>query len=694
MIRNEFTHKTSSGRGTRGSTPGQYVLRYMARDMASEPITPATRYNIDTYITKYMVREGAVEQMDTIPSIKNAMYNGQRRGGSAFGYGDVALSDEKLRAISKDIQRNFDKGKVVMKTVLSFNEDYLRSHNVVDEDFEHMHRGDFRGHIDQMKLRMAIMSGLEKLSHRYDDLKYVGVIQVDTNNVHCHLTMVDRGRGRVTKHGTQQGTLRDTEKSLIRRGIDQYLDRKQHVKMLSSSVTNDRRNVLCYVKKFTHKTMARQGLPQFLIACLPKDRTLWRAGTNNREMRKANNIVREFVVDILNQNGSGYAEAVEDIRRYAGYRAEREGLSDFEKERLVQNGQNRIIEASMNAVYGILLRIPENSLSVRTPMLSMMSMDYEEMASQVSSDPMMEFGFKLRTYSSRINHHRKEFHKFQDEHRVYEDTENKHPDSKALGDFLLFEANYNAMLMVKYQYFLSFLPSDEDLEEELEELTEEKERLENLRNMRKDPSFRRMFPDAAEDYGLSVYGQRGGRRIATQPEIMDQRIRNFENRIERMESDFKSKLLDHGMSYDGDRIVQEKMYSFNDVKALDLHHLGYDFPDDVSVSDVNVKRFRDMAELRYKLFEDARDYLVNSGQDAAVSQLPVQDVTFMKQFSDKIINTKVLSSTRPESMRKHMRDVSTVRLGHDYLVDINSVIRSSVYDTQAVLEEEASASRL
>ena len=57
-----------------------------------------------------------------------------------------------------------------------------------------------------MRLRMAIMHGLERMGHRFDDLRYVGVIQVDTLHVHCHLAMVDAGFGRRVRTGEGHAT--------------------------------------------------------------------------------------------------------------------------------------------------------------------------------------------------------------------------------------------------------------------------------------------------------------------------------------------------------------------------------------------------------------------------------------------------------------------------------------------------------
>lgn len=676
VIVNEYTIKTGSKSGSRGGTPGNYVLEYMARTGATEPITPARIHDMDSYIQKYMAREEATERYDSIPKMKQSMKRKEKYGGVGFGYGDVALSDDKLRYAAKDIQQQFEIGKTCLKTVISFDEEFLREHGIIDEDFYCKKKGDYRGHIDQMKLRYAIMNGLEKMSRNYDNLQYIGVIQVDTKHVHCHLCMVDKGRGNLMSDGTQRGKLLPNDKRLLRRGIDTYLDRKQHVKMMTSSISYDKRNAVCYIKKFTHKTLAQQGLPQFLLACLPDNRNLWRASTNRNEMRKPNAIVREYVLNLLDRPDSGYREAMADVMKYADYRTKHEGLDDIEHNKLIRNGQNRIIEDCMNSVYSVLRTIPKSEMVVRTPMLEAMSMDYDDMAAQAVNDPMMEFGFKLRSYSSRITHHRKEYHKYRDEYRNYEATAEKSEDSEALGNYLRDEAEYNAMLMVKYQYFLSFIPPEDEIQEQFEILMQEKEHLENLKKMRNDESLKRMQPQAAEEYGLKVYGQHGGQRVRSMPHILDLRINKFTDKIVIMEQAFQDKLKDCGLYYDGYGVTQKKMYAFDEVKALDLHHLGYDFPYDVMISKKNVDAFCEMAQYRYESFQKAKDYLVRTGQEVAVKQLPEQDVLFMKQYADKMSNVTVLQTTRPQSGQRHKSN--TIRLGVDYTIDMETMVKSTI----------------
>ena len=271
--------------GTRGSSPGEYVLHYMARGSAVEDLTPVRWHEEEDFINRYMARDEATESMedgDFVPELKHKMRRIQGKGGIAFGNGDVSMSHEKLMTTSSTIQSLFDQGHTVMKTVLSFDEEYLKEMGVVPEDFKMEKAGDYRGQLDQLKLRRAIMAGMDKMSANFDDLLWVGVIQVDTKHVHCHLAIVDQGEGRLAPDGRQRGKLNNIDKKLLRRGIDNALDEYQQTRQMSSNVEHDKRNTVCFVKRFTHRMMEQQGTPQFLLACLPEDKRLWRAGTGHR----------------------------------------------------------------------------------------------------------------------------------------------------------------------------------------------------------------------------------------------------------------------------------------------------------------------------------------------------------------------------------------------------------------------------
>lgn len=691
VIVNEFTVKTAKG-GTRGGTPGDYVLRYMARDGATEDLTPV-RMDTENFITRYMARSDAVDNAlsisdSSVADLKQEMRDIQGDGGVAFGYGDFSLSHKKLKAAAKDIQKQFDEGKTVMKTVLSFDEAYLRKYGIISPDFQFSQEGDYRGNIDQMKLRMAIMNGMDKMSRSYDDLQYIGVIQVDTKHVHCHLAMVDRGVGTVMPDGTQRGKISERDKQALRRGIDTFLDEKQTVKMMAANVEHDRRNTKCFIKKYTYQAMDNRGFSQFLLACLPADRNLWRASTNRKEMQKPNAIVREYVQQLLQEPNSGYREALQAVDAYARSRTRDEGLDTKSYREMYRAGQERIIEESMNTVYSVLKQIPEQDMSVRTPMMETMAMPFDDMASEAESDPMIEFGFKLRSYKSRLDYHKREMHKYHDAATDYKSREsegNADETSKPLYDFFKVEEEYNAMLLSKYQYFLKFIPPEEEYLEGFDALMAYDKRIQNLTRMKSDQSMSKMQPSNAEEYGMRVYGERGGQYVVTMPRVLDNRLVHMQQQFTEMCDEYNLHLADYGMKLKGKEIVRETAYDFEDVKALDLHHLMYDFPHDFRISSVNIDEFVNMANKRYTAFSKAKDYLVHSGQSDLVRELPEADIALQKSVADRFGSDSTLYSKR-ESSSERARGTRTVRLDYDFYVhqeeNIKNMIKNAINSLQ------------
>lgn len=681
VLKSRFSVSYGPGRGSRGGSPGQFIINYMSRNGAVENVAPTRVSEAENYLRRYDVTSKAADEETSIPAIHRKVRIAKKKGGVAFSEDDVSLSDEKLKQKSREIQEQFDRGKTAIELILSFTESYLRDNGVLDPDFVHTKRGDFAGHVDQMKLRLAIMNGLEKLGRNYDDLRYVGCIQVDTDKIHCHLTLLDFGVGTMASDGRQRGKLTALDMRNIRRGIDSYLDEKQTSKMMSSSVMYDKRNTLCYVKKFTHRMLDEQGAPQFLLACLPKNKNYWSANSNRVEMRKPNAIVREFVLDIL-QPESGrssvmYRDAYQSIVRYADARRAREGLTAKERMQLIRNGIERLIKDCMNGVYSVLKRIPSSDMRVQTPMMDAMSMDYETMAERSADDPMMEFGFKLRSYASRLRNHRKNYHKFKQERENYEKAEGKSEAAKALGDHLALERDYQQMLMVKYQHFLTFLPPDESFQTDFDEVMREQDRLQRMEQMLADPAFHRMGAVEAENYGWRVYGLNRGGMIKRSPDFWEMHINEEREKYQMLVDAFREKLWDHGFDFDGHGVTRKKLYEFDEVKALDLHHLGYDFSGDVPISKGNIDRFVAVANQRYESFLAAQDYLVQTGQEDLVEELLPTDVHVMKEFADKLSSgSAVLPSSRNGMNRRH--DSHTVSLGYDYTMDMQTAVKSVV----------------
>lgn len=690
VVVNEYTVKNSAGKGSRGSSPGDYVMQYMSRDKATETLTPVKLTEQEDYIMRYMSRESAVEHMESRDEVKPEFRSIQKYGGVAFGYGDVSLSDEKLKAASKDIQRCFDEGKTVMKTVLSFDEEYLRENKIISDDFVCSKRGDYRGNIDQMKLRMAIMNGMEKLSHDYSDLQYVGTIQVDTMHVHCHLAMVDRGQGNIMPDGTQKGKLSASQKNKIRRGIDLYLDDTKEIQHMSSNVSMDKRNTAIFIKQVSHRTMSQNGIGQLLVACLPEDKRLWRASSNAKSMEKANNLTREYVRELFNQPDSGYDKVQRSIYNYAEARRDKEALTGEEFRRLISQGEKRVEDDCINSVYNMLQSVQKHDKDIRTPMLDLMAAPALDISKQ--SDDLGEFVYRLRSYNTRLGYHKKERDKA---HSIVSDYENAmqnnqvSEDSKPLYEFFKFEEEYNEQLMCKYQHFLHFLPPDSKHNKELRSLLDYRQKTEDLDAMFHDKTISRMKASNAEDYGERVYNQRGGRFMTFAPDIIEARINVMKDTLRTKDEEFAYKLAADGLALEtddnGKTVIKKHIkYDFDDVKALDIHHLTYDSPVTMQVSQNNVDKFVQTARKREILARAACDYLEKSGQENELDNINMRDIKLMSQMADKLDKKHEVKSARVDE--NLVRPAPTVNLSKRY--DISIPVKQSLMEMQIENEME------
>lgn len=683
VVKNQFTVKTGDNGGRRGKTPGRYVLRYMARKDATEPIAPIRQSRADDFIKKYMVRKDATEPLRDPKLVKQTAEDVVRFGGVAFGYGQIALSDEDLVKASDDIQKCFDEGKTVMKTVLSFDEDYLRENGIIDPNFVFQRAGDYKGHIDQMKLRKAIMSGLERFGRSYDDLQYVGVIQVDTGHVHCHLAMVDKGVGKLAPNGEQKGKMTQRSMNQLRRGIDVALDDQKTIQFMASQYQTEKRNVKSFVKKMSYLAIDEHGLGQLMLAALPEDSRLWRVDSNNKRMKRANNLAREFVNKMFEKEGSGYREAQASVLAYVNKRSDREGLSEKDKAMLIKNGYKKIEDKAINTVYETLRQYRGEDLTVHTRMMDIAVSDLDDLASQ-KDDPLAQFGYRLRSYSSRRKHHMEEKHKYKQRVRELEDIPNRNEIADKFLEFYRFEAMYHAQLQAKYQSFLSFLPKRDVYEDRIKDLMDYEKRMVNLERMMNDKSMRRMNPDNAEVFGFSTYGQRGGHYVAEKNTgVLRTRLGIMQDKFDKNMDDLNEDLFDAGFKLvqedDGFHLKPKLPYDFEDVKALDLHHLDYDFFYDADVSVGNVSKFVTNANERYELFKPVEEYLVRTDQEAQLEDFAVYDINKMKQYADDMKLKPVLKSKISEAgviERAH----NTIDLSRDLEKELQDVIQHIMHE--------------
>lgn len=643
--------------------------------------------------------------------LKQRFKQAQQLGGVAFTAGDVSMSHEKLHAKANDVQRRFDAGKTVLKTVLSFDHDYLRETGIIADDFQVMQAGDYRGNIDELKLRMAIMAGIDRMARTsYDDLDYIGVIQVDTMHVHAHLVMVDKGVGTVMKDGTQRGKIDPKARAHLRRGLDAYLDEHAYVARYSAGVARERQNVVSFIKTWAMNTMMREASAQYIVSHLPTDETKWRAGSNAEAMRKANTLVREMVESRLSDPESPMAGAMGQITRYANRRASREGLSTAERDELIANGRERVVQQAMNGVYSVLSALPrERREAVRTPLLQVMAMDVDDLLEAVSlgsqsrgierssgatdataqnaadttagsAVSLDEFGMRARMYGSRRRFHREQREAYETAVRDWEkawDDGIAAPASRVMYDHFQIEAEYHGRAAQKYEQILGAVTDDTDWEDDWETVATLGDKCVALRALSKDRSVAAMQdPDAAERYGVEVYGQSGGALLCRTGAQGTLARAEFDSRLAALEHDYalevdqvnrkwaakgahlvldtgaedaaqpdtdvagvslrRSTVADHtgrtdvvpgvviDETPDGDvdvhtpgarlRMVPAPEFSPQEVQGVDMHDMRSEIVHEVPVGKKTRTRFATFTAARRRAVDRARAFMMSSGQ--------------------------------------------------------------------------------
>lgn len=763
VVVNEFTIH-----GSRGHTPGRYVIEYMAREGATENLTPTMArpekirameeemhrtYRrhvangraapVSDYVTRYMARDtateiAALEGSPDVAGLKSDFDAIQGYAGLAFGPDSLSLSHKEVLAKARMLQDEFDKGKPVMKTVISFSTDYLKKMGVLPESLEVRKPGDLYGKSDQAKLRLAIQHGLGNIRSEYSDLDWIGLIQVDTMHLHCHLAMADKGPGKhFTKDGEQRGMLTGEMKAGIRRGIDNSLSQCALVKPLSIQMESERRNTLGFIKRFTHRIMEERGLPQYLLACLPKDdRSLWKASINadggpenemtvtkggkkrkiRGNMKKANEIVRGYVVDLLNRPDSGFAETMSikhdyliaqmnrgDFDEYYTYKTRGTGRSKKSvRVKLAPEEAVRDLEAKfredvtvrgMNAVYDVLKGVDDRALTLHTPMLDAMGMPYEEMASHVKDDKLIEFGFRLRSYSNRLDYHKNCYRKVNKVIHQYEDGEQAsyNPESKVVYDFLKVEQEYNHALMCKYQTFLHFFHVKDEYQAGLDEIMDLRYRSRARHAMERDKSLIKSGDvEKIEKRGVEEYGVPGASLLLANPELFRVQTEAADKAYARGLRNFREDLAEIGMLFDEPtgEVARGAAYDFEEVKAYDLHHMSYDYTYDFRIASENIDRFAAMADRRHAAYLAAHEYLRRTGQeDALEGVVNPDDIMAAKSLADEYRASGPTYRTMYDDAAELRRNTATIRLDDEVYRELNA--RSMMRSLQDIMDELA-----
>lgn len=251
IIKNKFGTNSAS----------RYILRYTSRKDATESL------DLNSYITKYTTRYSAVEQMKydyaSEEEILSKDMSLSRKDGVLFGNRGLSYTDEMLKEAALKTQKATNDGHVAILPILSFSHDYLKKHKIIPEDMEKPTKNDagiYKGQVDQLKLRQAVTDMMDGL-HRdmgFSNPEWTGTIQLDTTNVHVHLTSVETGKPKAKRI-----------KMVREKEIKKEPAMKWHVddKTTPYVETFDERGILQYErdgKIIANQELTQKGLPKYI----------------------------------------------------------------------------------------------------------------------------------------------------------------------------------------------------------------------------------------------------------------------------------------------------------------------------------------------------------------------------------------------------------------------------------------------
>lgn len=652
VIKSEYTNNARSkeGKGSRGASPGQYVMRYMAREEATEVLLPAG-YDA-TAFTRYMARMDATERLkekaDELGdgdgygsplALKYRFRQREKLSGRAFGTAGLSLAHDTLEASSETVQRAFDAGHSVQKIILSFTEDYLKESGVLDPAFVHKGRGSYKGHIDQFKLRTAITAGVEQMTKvgRYADPHWVGTIQFDTSHVHAHIALVDTqfAPSRMKSDGADKGKINEAEKKAFRKGIHHSLMDLTELHRFNGQASVERQNVTAFVSDYAYTAVADNARVQLLLAALPEDTTEWRYKTNRQSMKHANALATDIVESVFETepDTSGYDAAMRAVREYAAANRALNGLDDEEEERLVDNGRKRLVERSVNSLYGALKTISAAEKTTRTLMTDIQSASDEELAlrlMQATPDTegvdAMGFTLRLRGYSDRERLHAEEAAAFYTLTREFDEADRRgvvDASARVMRDFYASEQTYHMKVADKYRHFLTF-----------DHLTDTR------------------MVDAMRPAHDALTGRFGTMEVTTyNRELADYTFDCFKRGV--------ASAKEWEAIGGGDpaaappvlpippRVRTENITPayFQTVKALDVHHLSLDFAGrEARIDETNALRFAEAYAERDYHARRAETYVQSTNQRLPALERARADIDAMKEAVDRALDAGMLAS--------------------------------------------------
>jgi len=404
-----------------GGTPGNYIRRYTSRLDATEELAPYTpQQTLRAYEEAYDQRNAQSEQVIEELGDEQTLYHEDQKvtdqSARLFGSQGLVYTRDQFTDSVQKTERALEDGHTLITPVVSFSHDYLKRKKVVPEDMDDVENnqdeGKYHGQVDQLKLRRAVTKGMERMTEKahFVEPEWTAAIQVDTANVHVHLTLIEttdmnnvpeermvRGSKKQPykskknpahtyndlflvedtpsnhEHQGERGKLHQRVMRSFKDGVDQELTRTKGAKPFTNNLSAHHQLVK---QNSTQLFLEHTALSQQLVRiydALPKgeknpeydgaayDKDLrsqqknWRFKSNRQDMKEANRLSGQYVDHMLDthRNVVGYDSFEEAVDTYVETKAPDTESESYEKERdrLRDVVNDRLKEELVNGLY-------------------------------------------------------------------------------------------------------------------------------------------------------------------------------------------------------------------------------------------------------------------------------------------------------------------------------------------------------
>lgn len=462
VVKNQFTTKYKAGYG---STVGVFFAKYINREDATESLLPNTTNDLESILLRYdnrkQITKSAIRGKYDLSYLHEHLSD--KSGGRAFSNEKISLSSDDVVVLSQMLQDLWSDGHTVQKMVVSFRLDYLKDLNIVPQDLKINKRGDYKGHVDQLKLRLALQNTLKDFTKDYVNPVYVGAIQLDTLQVHAHILIVDncdlsKSNRLVKRDGIWQerGKYRQSELNNFKTTLNYQLELSKDAKSFYLQPVLEHENIYNNMSTLTSRYYSTDIQLQRILLSLPKDKDLWYMACDDKSMIYPKKLVSEYVDDSIKT----YDKALHFDELYNKLRTK--ALKMKRPLQYLQQQVNKVKTKLGDSVLSTLKNVVDTvTTATRSNFLKFQARSNNEIKrfAEVTKNGWVKFNYKLDKFKNRLKKHLDSFDDYSQQIAVFDleaQTNNVSDEAYDLRNYYEIQRDYHAALVDKYHYFLPY----------------------------------------------------------------------------------------------------------------------------------------------------------------------------------------------------------------------------------------------